>query len=44
VLYFPKSELFSNERLQEGMKKFRGVSDFRFKEIVYIVDGKVHRI
>lgn len=44
VLYFPKSELFSNERLQEGIKKFRGVSDFRFKEIVYIVDGKVRRI
>lgn len=45
VLYFPKNELFSLDRIYDGLNKFKGVSkDFEFKEIVYIVDNKVYRL
>lgn len=44
ILYYPKSELFSMDKLQKGLKMYRGTSDYRFKEIIYIVDGKVHKL
>ena len=41
VIYFPKPELYSFERLKNGIKRYNGQTDHRFKEIIYIVDGKV---
>ena len=42
VIYFPKPELYSFERLKNGIKRYNGQTDHRFKEIIYIVDGKVN--
>lgn len=43
ILYFTKPDLFSTDRLLKGIAKFNGLSTYRFKTIVYIVDGKVHK-
>ncbi|PXV61177.1 hypothetical protein CLV62_12510 [Dysgonomonas alginatilytica] len=43
ILYFPDKELFSMERISKGLAMFKGQSDYQFKEIVFIVDGKVYR-
>ena len=42
ILYFPDKELFSIDRLNNGLAMFSGNSNYKFKEIVFIVDGKVH--
>lgn len=44
ILYFPDSKLFTPERIYSGLAAFKGQSKYEFKEIVYIVNGKVYRI
>ncbi|MFV0366229.1 MAG: hypothetical protein ACK5JS_06975 [Mangrovibacterium sp.] len=41
VIYFPKKELYSKERVLDGIRAFVGVSDYKFKKIISIVDGEV---
>lgn len=43
ILYFPDNKLFSMERINEGYAKFIGQSEYRFREIIFIVNGKVYR-
>lgn len=41
ILYFPNKEDFSLDRIKEGVKKYEGQTNYRFKKIVYIVDKEV---
>jgi len=41
VINFSEKEYFSEERLLNGISMYEGQTDYRFKHIVYIVDGKV---
>lgn len=41
ILYFPDETSFSNELLENGISKYNGQTDYRFKKIVYIVNGKI---
>lgn len=43
ILYFPDNKLFSEDRINSGFAKFNGQSDYHFKEIIYIVNGKIYR-
>lgn len=42
VLHFPDAKLFSLQRLETGVKMFKGQSDYEFKTIIYIVEGKIY--
>lgn len=41
VVNFPKPEIFSLNRLITGVKMFEGQTNYRFKHIIYIVEGNV---
>lgn len=42
VIYFPDDQLFSFDRLSNGINRFHGQTDYRFEKIIYIVDGKIY--
>lgn len=42
ILYFPSKESFKMDWLENSIRMFNGQTDYRFKQIIYIVEGKVH--
>lgn len=42
ILHFPKSESFSMDRLKDGINKYNGQTDYRFKKVIYIVNDKIY--
>jgi SPP1 gp7 family putative phage head morphogenesis protein len=42
ILHFPDASKFSIIRLETGIKMYKGQSDFEFKQIIYIVNGKIY--
>lgn len=42
VLYFPDESLFSLKRITDGVKMYQGQTKYRFKNIIYIVNGEIH--
>lgn len=43
ILYFPDDNLFSIDRINSGFAMFTGQSEYQFKEVIYIVNGKIYR-
>ena len=43
IIYFPEKGIYSHERLRDGVKKYNGQTQYRFKKILYIVDGVIHK-
>lgn len=41
ILYFPDKEIFSAEKISFGLKMFNSHTDYEFKQILLIVDGKI---
>lgn len=44
VLHFVDKDFYSSNRLYEGIKKFKGVSQYNFKEIWVLIDNEIHTI
>ncbi len=44
VIYFPKEELFTRERLFDGIYKYNGQAEYRFEQIIYIVGENINYI
>jgi hypothetical protein len=42
IVNFPDSSIFSMERLQDGIAAYNGQTNYRFKHIVYIIEGEIH--
>ncbi|BBQ07947.1 minor capsid protein [Elizabethkingia anophelis] len=42
ILYFPNKESFNLDWLENSIRMFNGQTDYRFKQIIYIVEGKVN--
>ncbi|WP_327984882.1 phage minor head protein [Bergeyella porcorum] len=42
ILYFSNKESFDFERLKEGIDKYKGQTDYRFKNIIYIIENKIY--
>ena len=42
ILYFENKSLFTKERLEEGIKKYNGQSEYRFSKIIYIVSNDIN--
>ena len=43
ILYFPKGDNYSLYRLMNGIAKFNGISDYRFKQIVAIQGDHIYK-
>lgn len=41
ILYFDDKETFDFEWLKQGVKKYNGQTDYRFKHIIYIVENEI---
>lgn len=42
ILYFPIKELFSSDRINKGIAMYKGQTEYRFKQIICIVEGKLY--
>jgi len=41
IVYFPNEKIYSYERLQNGVKKYNGQTNYRFEQIIYIVNENI---
>lgn len=42
ILYFPKSKLYSRERVFQGVRMYNGQTSYRFKSIIVVVNGEYY--
>ena len=42
VIYFPDENLYSYKRLKKGVKLYNGQTEYRFRKIIYIVNGVIY--
>ena len=42
ILYFPNKEIYSMNELNRSIARYNGQIDYRFKKIIYIVEGKIN--
>ena len=42
VLYFPEADVFDFDWLAKSIAKYNGQTEYRFRKIIYIVDGKIY--
>lgn len=42
VLYFPERKNFNFDIMKSGIKKYEGQTDYRFRNVIYIVENKIY--